>query len=89
MVVCWFFHVVSGARSAVPNSCTMVVQFMPEARPLTARLAAVLLTLLLEVPMLDTVLIDIISLYHIGYFTFHWTYIFANARPKGAACPCS
>jgi hypothetical protein len=34
----------------------MLVQFMPEARPLTAKLAAVLLTLLVALPMLVTVL---------------------------------
>jgi hypothetical protein len=34
----------------------MLVQFMPDARPLIAMLAAVLLTLLVELPMLVTVL---------------------------------
>jgi hypothetical protein len=34
----------------------MLVQFIPEARPLIAKLAAVLLTLLVELPMLVTVL---------------------------------
>jgi hypothetical protein len=39
----------------------MLVQFMPEARPLIAMPAAVLLTLLVEPPMLVTVLVAIIS----------------------------
>ena len=60
MVVCWFCHWVSGARSALASSCTTVDQFMPEARPVIARLAAVLLTLLVELPMLVTVLVAII-----------------------------
>jgi hypothetical protein len=44
----------------------MLVQFMPEARPLIAMLAAVLLTLLLELPMLVTVLVAI-NIYRLFY----------------------
>jgi hypothetical protein len=40
----------------LPNSVTIVDQFMPEARPVTARLVAVALALLVVVPMLVTVL---------------------------------
>jgi hypothetical protein len=57
MVVCWASHWVSGARSALASSVTMVAQFKPEASPEMARLGDELV--LAKVPMPSSVLVAI------------------------------
>jgi hypothetical protein len=47
----------------------MVDQFRPEAKPVIAKLAAVLLTLLAELPMLVTVLV---AIFFLCFGSFGW-----------------